>query len=414
MRLYENEGKRLLAQADIRVPEGVVVDSPARIEGLPARLLPAVVKAQVLWGRRGKAGGIIACTDAGAVRQAVEKLLDRSLFGEKIRSVLVEKKLDVVREAYLSVTYRDRKPVVMLSAAGGADIEETAKQHPEQVVIEPARISHPLSRRFCADIARRAGFAGDDASRVAAVIARLFHFFVHNDCLLVEINPLVKTRDGTWYAVDAKIEVDDEASPRLGHLHLPDRLGSGREPSRLELLARQNDLVDTRGAAGRMFYEIEGGNIVILAAGGGTSMEALDNLCLLGGRPAIFTEYSGNPTGDKVKGLTKIALQYPGRIDAIWVVGGRANFTDIYETLVNGVLAGLRETPGFDRAIPLVVRRAGPRDREAFEVLRRAREKEGFNIYLRGTATSIAESARMVIYHANKHYTLTQKRQELL
>ena len=133
----------------------------------------------------------------------------------------------------------------------------------------------------------------------------------------------------------------------------------------------------------------------------------------LGGRPAIFTEHSGNPTGEKVGGLVKIALMYPGEIDAIWVIGGRANFTDIYETLVNGVMVGIRETPDFDRSIPIIVRRAGPRDEEAYQALRKAREEEGYNIYLRGMATSIADSARMVIYQANKHYTARMRAAQL-
>jgi hypothetical protein len=99
----------------------------------------------------------------------------------------------------------------------------------------------------------------------------------------------------------------------------------------------------------------------------------------------------------------KIALMYPGEIHGIWVIGGRANFTDIYETLVNGVLAGIRETERFDKWIPIIVRRAGPRDKEAFEALRKAREEEGYNIFLRGMATSVADSARMVLHQAERY-----------
>ncbi|HNT34283.1 MAG TPA: ATP citrate lyase citrate-binding domain-containing protein, partial [bacterium] len=139
------------------------------------------------------------------------------------------------------------------------------------------------------------------------------------------------------------------------------------------------------------------------ASGGGTSVEALDNLCLLGGKPAVFTEYSGNPSAEKVKGLTRIALMTEQPIDGLWVIGGRANFTDIYETIVSGFLEGVRETPNFDRTIPIVVRRAGPRDEEAFRTLRKAREEEGYNILVRGMGTSVSESARMMINQARKH-----------
>ena len=151
-----------------------------------------------------------------------------------------------------------------------------------------------------------------------------------------------------------------------------------------------------------MFYRLDG-DIIVLASGGGTSVEALDDLCLLGGQPAIFTEYSGNPTPEKVKGLTKIALMHPGPIHAIWVVGGRANFTDIYETLIGGIMGDIRETPNFDKTIPILIRRAGPRDEEAFATLHKLAIQEGYRIYLRGMATSVADSARMVIHQAKKH-----------
>ena len=151
-----------------------------------------------------------------------------------------------------------------------------------------------------------------------------------------------------------------------------------------------------------MFYELDG-DIIVLASGGGTSIEALDSLCLLGGKPAIFTEYSGNPTLEKVKGLTKIALLHPGPINAIWVVGGRANFTDIYETLISGIMGGIRETADFDKTIPIHIRRAGPRDEEAFATLYKLQSEEGYRLFLRGMATSVADSARMIIHQAQKH-----------
>ena len=128
----------------------------------------------------------------------------------------------------------------------------------------------------------------------------------------------------------------------------------------------------------------------VLASGGGTSVEALDDLCILGGKPAVFTEYSGNPTAEKVKGLTKIALMHPGPIHAIWVIGGRANFTDIYETLIGGIMGGIRAAPNFDKTIPILIRRAGPRDEEAFAQLNKIQNQEGYRFFLRGMATSVA------------------------
>jgi len=407
MRLYEYEGKNLLKAAGLPVPRGAVIDSPSEIGDTIAAAEAAIVKAQVLWGKRSKAGGILSCAEAGAAKDAAGKLLDMKIHGERVKRLLVEERLDVARECYLGITYQDRRPCVIACSEGGVDIEEIKNIRPEKVVIQPVSIIHGLDEPTAIDILIRAGFA-EDAGEVAAILLKLYSFFIDNDAILVEVNPLIKTIGGKWYLADAKIEIDDDASYRL-KIDLPERLGSGREPTHLELLARENDLIDSRGAAGRMFYEIEDGSIVILAAGGGTSMEALDDLYSLGGRPAIFTEYSGNPTGEKVKGLTKIALMYPGNIDAIWVIGGRANFTDIYESLIGGILAGIRETHDFDKTIPIIIRRAGPRDEEAYEALRKAREEEGYNIFIRGMATSIADSARMVIYQANKHYTARKR-----
>jgi len=376
----------------------MVVDSADQIG---SDLGPSIEKAQVLRGKRSKAGGILTSFDAESAKKAVQTLLSIQIGGEPVRKVLVEERLDIERECYLAVTYQGNQIYMIASSEGGVDIEEIRQSHPEKIVPMPIRITHGLDRQSVESLLQRAGFGADTPS-VAEIALKLYDVFVKFDALLVEINPLIKAGNGEWFAADCKIELDDEAAYRLPKMDIPPRLGSGKEPTRLEVLARENDLIDSRGAAGRMFYEIEGGNIIVLAAGGGTSMEALDDLYSMGGKPAIFTEYSGNPTGEKVKGLTKIALTYPGDIDAIWVVGGRANFTDVYESLINGILAGIKETEGFDRTIPIIVRRAGPRDEEAFEVLRRARD-EGYNIFIRGMATSIADSARMVIYQANKH-----------
>jgi succinyl-CoA synthetase beta subunit len=284
---------------------------------------------------------------------------------------------------------------------GGVDVEDACHGAQEDVLVETVDIATGLTEDKARELARRAGLnsAGADATEV---LLKLYRMFMDFDATLAEINPLARTRQAQWVAVDAKVELDDDALFRQSSLQLPERLSSGRTPTRLERLALENDRRDTRGSAGRMFYELDG-NIVVLASGGGTSVEALDDLCLLGGKPAVFTEYSGNPTPEKVKGLTKIALMYPGRIDAIWVIGGRANFTDVYDTLVNGIMAGILETEHFDKSIPILIRRAGPRDEEAFAMLHKLGHEKGYSVFLRGMGTSVADSARMAIHQANKH-----------
>ena len=398
MKLYEFEGKGLFDRAGIKIPPGKVVKSPEESAGLTKQFGAVMAKAQVLAGRRGKEHAVIPCEDETQLAEAVHSLLGRKVADETVEKVLVERKLDIAQEAYAAVTYMQASPVVVLSGSGGIDVEQACHESQEGVIVEPVNILRGLEPNQAVDLARRAGL--DDG--VADVLLKLYRMFIDFDATLAEINPLVRTRAGEWIAADAKVEIDDDATFRQTNLNLPERLSSGRAPTHLEQLALENDRTDTRGSAGRMFYELDG-DIIVLASGGGTSVEALDALCLLGGKPAVFTEYSGNPTPEKVKGLTKIALTHPGPINAIWVVGGRANFTDIYETLIGGIMGGIRETTNFDKTIPILIRRAGPRDEEAFATLYKMQSQEGYRFFLRGMATSVADSARMVIHQAQKH-----------
>jgi succinyl-CoA synthetase beta subunit len=403
VKLYEFEGKGLYERAGISVPAGRVVKTPGEAAGLTKQFGAVMAKAQVLQGRRGMQRAVVPCEDETQLADAVQSLLGRKLSDETVEKVLVEQKLDVVQEAYAAVTYQQASPALILSAAGGVDVERACHESQEGVLVEPINILRGLEPDRAAALAQKAGLDPGAAD----ILLKLYKMFVDFDLTLAEINPLVKTRSGQWFAVDAKVEIDDDAMFRQGGLNLPERLSSGRTPTRLEQLALENDRTDTRGSAGRMFYELDG-DIVVLASGGGTSVEALDALCLLDGKPAVFTEYSGNPTPEKVKGLTKIALMHPGPIHALWVVGGRANFTDIYETLIGGIMGGIRETPTFDRTIPILIRRAGPRDEEAFATLYKLQSQEGYRLYLRGMATSVADSARMVIHQAKKHKEQSQ------
>ena len=401
MKLYEFEGKRLFERAGIAVPRGRVVSSVEEARGAVSQYGSVVAKAQVLWGKRSREQAVLTCDSEEDVATAVDSLLGREIRDEKVEKVLVEEKLDAETEAYVSVTYGERTPLLIVSRQGGVDVEEISREQSDAAAVVPIRFDG-FDLEAAEEVVKRAGFA-EHTESVAKVLLKLYRMFVADDALLAEINPLIGTPDGRWFAADAKVEIDDDAVYRLDRLSLPDRLVSGRAPTELESLALENDRRDSRGAAGRMFYELPDGNIVVLASGGGTSVEALDDMVLLGGKPAIFTEYSGNPTAEKVRGLTKIALRYPGPIDAVWVVGGRANFTDIYETLVDGVMAGIRETEGFDKSAPVVIRRAGPRDEEAFRALHQIRSREGYNLFLRGVATSIMASARMVMHQAKRH-----------
>ena len=411
MRLYEYEGKMLFRKAGIRVPEGYVIDKDSDISAAcecDDGSWPKLVKAQVLKGGRGKAGGILPVENMKELKKAVRSLLGTTIFNEEVTHVLVEEKLPIEKEYFLSITYQGDLPAVIFSRRGGVDVEELSRKKPSAVIHEPIDIHKGLESKQAHKMLARAGIKGD-VEELTDIMLKLFKCFYANDAHLAEINPLILTTEGLFFAADSKMELDDEALFRQTTLTLPKRRDFERKTTALEMRALENDQMDTRGAAGRMFYEIPGGDIIILASGGGTSSEALDSLYLHGGRPAVFTEYSGNPTAEKVKGLTKIALSYTGEINGIWVVGGRANFTDIYETLVNGIMEGIREMEGFDKRIPIVIRRAGLRDMEAFSTLRLIRKNDNYSIFLRGMETSIGDSAQLLIHHVNNYKKMLEK-----
>ena len=278
MKLYEFEGKGLFDRAGIQVPPGKVVKTPEEAAGLTQQFGAVMAKAQVLQGHRGKEHAIIACDDETQLAEAVRSLLGRKLSGETVEKVLVEQKLDVAQEVYAAVTYLRASPAVILSASGGIDVEKACHESQEGVLVEPVNILRGLEpepggrtgppRRPRRRRGRRSAEALQDVHRFRRHLGR-------------DQSAWCGPATGQWIAADAKVEIDDDAMFRQASLDLPERLSSGRTPTRLEQLALENDRTDTRGSAGRMFYELDG-DIIVLASGGGTSVEALDDLCLLG------------------------------------------------------------------------------------------------------------------------------------
>jgi len=222
--------------------------------------------------------------------------------------------------------------------------------------------------------------------------------FFDNDCLLLEINPLVESA-GKLIALDAKVNLDDTAGGRHKERLLPTRSIPGHISSKNEIEAKKIDENDYRGTAGSTYFDLDG-DIAVLASGGGASLTAMDALLATGGSPANYTEYSGNPPKEKVEKLSKIVLSKKN-LHALWVVGAIANFTDIYETL-SGFLDALRKiNPKPD--YPIVIRRGGPNDKKAFEMLKKNKD---FDLHLYGQETTITESAKIVAGLA-KNYAAT-------
>ena len=271
---------------------------------------------------------------------------------------------------------------MLISRKGGVDVED------DKVVREPIEISDGLPDFKARELAKRAGFDGPQVVHVSKLLKKMYACFVDYDLKLMEVNPFVII-DKKVIALDAALVVDESALSRQSFPYSP-RIGS-RELNDVEKQARKIDDQDYRGTAGKTYVDMDG-DIAVLASGGGASLAAMDALISYGGKPANYAEYSGNPPPEKITKLTKIALSKPG-LSGCWVVGGFANFTRIDITM-QGLVDGLKE---LDISYPIVVRRAGPGDKEGFEILRRAAKEHDLDIHIFDEKTPITASAKRMV-----------------
>lgn len=376
MLLFEFEGKELFKKCGINVPGSQLIDSTDQEITIKT---PLLLKAQVLSGKRADSGGIVRVDSGQLTVDSLKQLFGKTINGEKVERVLVEEAVEIEREYYLSFSYStETRGSVMTFGEGGSGAEEKgAKTYPVDIIT---------------------GFNGEGLpSELVGEGKKLWEVFTRYDCELAEINPLVVGKDGKVYALDAKMILDDDADFRREE-KFPERNLFGRAPTKAEIEARKIDEGDYRGTAGSVYWDLPG-DIAVLAAGGGGSVVNMDALIALGGKPADYTEHSGNPPREKLKKLTKILLSKPN-LKGLWIVGGTANFTDIYKTLM-GVVDGLREiTP--KPTFPIVIRRGGPNDKKAFEALKEIGKKEGFDFHIFGRETPMTSTAKTMVDLAYK------------
>jgi len=350
MKLLEHEGIDLFEKYGIKVPKRQLLENLSDAVTLTR---PVVLKAQVLTGDRKRAGGVVFVENEQESKSAKEKLFSADVRGEIVRSILVEERLDIDNEYYISLSYdtNSRSPVLALSTRGGTGTDNAD--------IFPIDMTVGITEAVATKYVARAGFAPEDTQGLVDIIIKLWKLFISEYALIAEINPLVKTKDGQLIAADAKVTIDDDKEhPESGRI-----------------------------------INMEG-DIAVIASGGGASLLNVDALLRAGGRPANYTEYSGNPPAEKVAKLTQEILSRDG-LRGCWVVGGTANFTDIFETLT-GFVDGLRRVnpkPEY----PIVIRRDGPRQKEAFKMLDGVKKKEGFDFHLYDSHTPMVETAKIIV-----------------
>ena len=351
MNLHEFQAKTLLSAYGIPVPPGRPATSAAEARSAAEALGGDawMVKAQVHAGGRGKAGGVRRAGSVEEVCALAQAMLGTRLAtrqttarGQPISTVLIESTSDIARELYLSLLVdRGRRQVaIMASAAGGMDIEEVAASEPERIVtefVDPAAGLQPFQ-------VRRIGFAlGLDAGQrkqIAAILQGLYRLFVEKDLGLLELNPLVTTTEGALLALDAKIDVDDNALFRHGDLR---ELDDPSQHDEKEVRARQFDLN----------YITLDGDIACMVNGAGLAMGTMDIIKLHGGEPANFLDVGGGTDSEKVSEAFKL-ITSDSNVRAILVniFGGIVRC----DLIAEGIIKAMRET-GVD--VPVVVRLEG-------------------------------------------------------
>ncbi len=395
MNLFEYEGKSILKKYHIPVPKGAVFGS-AKEAASSVSSYPVMVKAQVLSGGRSKRGGIKLARNNEELQKTINSVLGMKLGKETVKSVLIEEVLPIEREYYLSAVYdtKNRAPSILFSTKGGMDIEETKSL--TAAVYDIADLSDSLAR-----ISEKILPLVPNEQRLMFknIIEALMNAFSESDARQIEINPLIFTADGRFVAADAKIALDDEAAFRHEEwATLKERGLLGRPLTERERAARAIDsgAQGYRGTASK-YIELEG-DIGVLFSGGGASITNMDTLIKEGGRPANYTEYSGNPPREKVAAISRIVLSKHG-LRGLWICGGVANFTQIDETL-GGIVDALREIkPDY----PIVVRRAGPGEEEGRRIMEEAARELGLRLKFFGAETTMSDTAKILINLIHGH-----------
>jgi len=351
MKLYEFQGKALFREAGIPVPGGAVVAAADRT-GLFA---PSVVKAQVLSGGRGKAGGVLLADTPEEAAKAADTILSMELKGERVQALLVEEKATIRAEYYLAVTFdgEERTPLFMASAAGGMDIETVAERTPEKILKLPV---DPLWGLADYKIRAMADFLGyGDRREFAEFVRKMWKLFREKDAVLVEINPLVATDNGLM-ALDAKIELDDDAGPRQKALFET----MSAERRRITGSAAEAD-------TGTITYVPLDGAVGLISDGAGTGMLTLDLIRDFGGEAADFCEMGGLTSPQVMYDAMKAVFTDKPDIKSLLIVliGGFNRMDEMAE----GIVRYLEENPV---SVPLVVRLCGTMEEEGKAIMKEA------------------------------------------
>lgn len=388
MKLYEYQAKDLLKNYDGHVSRGMVAFSPDEAENAFLKLgcPQAILKVQILAGGRGKAGGIKRINSQEEARTSAEKLLGSRLvtaqttpYGEEVQAVLIQEALDIKREIYISflVDRRNSTPLLMGCPEGGVEIEEVARRSPELILKEPFDILfglHPFQARR---MASALGLSGPIAKDAANLFRNLSRAFIENDFSLLEINPLAVCHDGTLSIVDAKTDLDDNAT--------------FRHPEWATMKRAPEESLETKASAYGLSYVGLEGDIGCLVNGAGLAMATMDIIRHHGGEPANFLDVGGDASTEKVTQAFRILFE-DTRLKAVLVnIFGGIVKCDI---IANAIISALKD---MELTVPLVVRLEGTNADIAKKILGDSGLKIVFAEGMEEAAKKVIEATRYAL-----------------
>lgn len=357
MKIHEYQAREIMARAGVPFSRGRVATTPEEVEIIGKEFgVPVVVKAQVHVGGRGKAGGVKIAKSPEEAKQVASQMLGMNLKGLIVKKVLVSECIDIASEAYLGVIVdrKSKRPVMMVSGAGGVEIEEVAKQTPEKIhklTIDPLFGLRSFEAR---NLSFKLYSDGAIAAKATKVLQQLYQVFLSCDASLVEINPFVTTPKGEAIALDAKINIDDNALSRRPDI---EALRDLEEEVPAEVKARKKDLT---------FIRLEG-NIGCVVNGAGLAMATMDLVKLYGGEPANFLDIGGSSNPEKVTTAMEIILE-DQNVKAILfnIFGGITRCDDV----ANGLVESLSKR---EVRVPIVIRLAGTNEEKGRQILAKSR-----------------------------------------
>jgi succinyl-CoA synthetase beta subunit len=341
-----------------------------------------------------KAGGIRFPESIDDVERDAADVLALEINGHMPRGVLVDPRATVKQEYYAGVVWDGtrKQPVMLFSDMGGIDIEEVAEQHPDHVGRQHFSNILPLSDFQAKQCIASVGVTGSQLNKLVPIVTRLARLFVENDMTLAEINPLAEMEDGSFVALDAHMDMENEARPR--QKALLEELGVGDEETRqareatpFELAGEAVDAQDHRGVAGNV-TEFDGNLGLVIGAGGG-SLTLFDAVRNAGGDPANYCEIGGNPSVAKACGLAKLVLSKPG-VDKIAVMMSIVSNTRV-DIVARGVIKACLEL-GYDPAEKITIFRIpGAWEEEGFKILRK------YGVKYADRSVSLHEASRLAV-----------------